>query len=89
MRRTRPPRPSGLRQVIVAAGGRVNLVAELEDIAPLAVLHTDFTELVYAAGKAQLMRCRGRALGRLCTRPRRPPAGRVPFRKALVRSGRS
>jgi putative transposase len=55
VRRTQRPRPSGLRQVIVAAGNRVNLIAELEEIAPLAVLHTDFTELVYAAGKAQLM----------------------------------
>lgn len=55
MRRTQAPRPSGLRQVIVAAGERVNLAAALEDIGPLEVLHTDFTELVYAAGKAQLM----------------------------------
>jgi putative transposase len=55
LRRTQAPPPSGLRQVIVAAGERANLVAELEDIAPLAVLHTDFTELRYAAGKAHLM----------------------------------
>jgi transposase InsO family protein len=55
VRRTQAPRPSGLRQVIMAAGDRVNLIAELEEIGPLAVLHTDFTELVYAAGKAQLM----------------------------------
>jgi len=55
VRSTRSPRPSGLRQAIVAAGERVNLVAELEAIGPLEVLHTDFTELVYGAGKAQLM----------------------------------
>ena len=55
MRQTHPPRPSGLRQVITAAGDRVNLLAQLEDVRPLAALHTDFTELVYANGKAQLM----------------------------------
>jgi putative transposase len=55
MRQTQPPRPSGLRQVITAAGDRVNLLAQLEEIGPLAALHTDFTELVYAGGKAQLM----------------------------------
>jgi len=55
MRQTRPPRPSGLRQVITAAGDRVNLLAQLEDVGPLEALHTDFTELVYAGGKAQLM----------------------------------
>ncbi len=55
MRRTHPPRPSGLRQVIVAAGERVNLVAQLEGIGALEALHTDFTELLYAAGRAQLM----------------------------------
>jgi transposase InsO family protein len=55
MRQTRPPRPSGLRQVITAAGNRVNLLAQLEEVGPLTALHTDFTELVYAGGKAQLM----------------------------------
>ena len=55
MRRTHAPPPSGLRQVIVAAGDRANLLAELDDIGPLAALHTDFTELICAAGKAQLM----------------------------------
>jgi putative transposase len=55
LRQTRPPRPSGLRQVITAAGERVNLLAELETVGPLAAFHTDFTELVCAAGKAQLM----------------------------------
>jgi putative transposase len=55
MRRTQPPRPSGLRQVITAAGDRVNLLAQLEEVGPLEALHTDFTELVYAGGKGQLM----------------------------------
>jgi len=55
VRRTTPPRPSALRQVIVAAGAQANRVAELEDIGPLEVLYTDFTELVHAAGKAYLM----------------------------------
>lgn len=57
LRTTRAPRPSGIRQVIVAAGLRVNLVAQLEVIAPLMVLYTDFTELRYAGGaqKAYLM----------------------------------
>jgi transposase InsO family protein len=57
MRKTRVPKPSGLRQVIVAAGDRVNILAQLEDIKPLDVLHTDFTELRFAGGtqKAYLM----------------------------------
>lgn len=55
LRQTLPPRPSGLRQVITAAGERVNLLAQLEEVEPLAAFHTDFTELVYAEGKAQLM----------------------------------
>ena len=52
LRRPRAPRPSAVRQVIVRAGGRANLVATLEMIDPLAVRYTDFTELRYAAGKA-------------------------------------
>ena len=55
VRSTRRPRPSGIRQVLVAAGSRANLVASLETIDPFAVAYTDFTELVYARGKAQLM----------------------------------
>jgi putative transposase len=55
VRSTRPPRPSGIRQVLVEAGARANLVASLETIAPFEVAYTDFTELVYATGKAQLM----------------------------------
>jgi len=55
MRGTRLPRPSGVRRVIVAAGDRVNLVRQLEVIEPFAVAYTDFTELVYGAGKAHLI----------------------------------
>jgi transposase InsO family protein len=57
LRTTRAPKPSGIRQVIVAAGSRVNLLAQVESIEPLDVLHTDFTELRFAGGtqKAYLM----------------------------------
>ena len=57
LRTTRAPKPSGIRQVIVAAGERVNLLAQMKRIEPLEVLHTDFTELRYADGtqKAYLM----------------------------------
>jgi len=57
LRTTRAPKPSGIRQVIVAAGTRVNVLAQIEDIEPLDVLHTDFTELRFAGGtqKAYLM----------------------------------
>jgi hypothetical protein len=41
--------------VITAAGERVNLLAQLEEVGALTAFHTDFTELVYAGGKAQLM----------------------------------
>jgi putative transposase len=57
LRTTRAPKPSGIRKVIVAAGTRVNILAQIEDIEPLDVLHTDFTELRFAGGtqKAYLM----------------------------------
>jgi len=57
LRTTRAPKPSGIRQVIVAAGTRVNVLAQIEDIEPLDVLHTDFTKLHFAGGtqKAYLM----------------------------------
>ncbi len=57
LRTTRAPKPSAIRQVIVAAGTRVNVLAQMEDIEPLDVLHTDFTELRFAGGtqKAYLM----------------------------------
>lgn len=57
LRHVRPPQPSGIRQVIVAAGERANLVAQMETIELFEVAYTDFTELVYAGGrhKAYLM----------------------------------
>jgi transposase InsO family protein len=57
IRGTRPPKPSGIRQVMAAAGDRINLVAAKETIRPLEVAYADFTELVYANGrrKAKLM----------------------------------
>jgi hypothetical protein len=57
LRTTRAPKPSGIRQVIVAAGTRANVLAQIKDIEPLDVLHTDFTELRFAGGnqKAYLM----------------------------------
>jgi putative transposase len=57
LRTTRAPKLSGIRLVIVAAGTRVNVLAQMENIEPLDVLHTDFTELRFAGGtqKAYLM----------------------------------
>ena len=57
IRGTRPPKPSGIRQVITAAGDRINLVMGKETIRPFEVAHADFTELVYANGhrKAKLI----------------------------------
>jgi transposase InsO family protein len=57
LRNTRPPKPSGIRRAIVAAGERVNLLAQQEEIRPFAVAYTDFTELLFANGsrKAYLM----------------------------------
>lgn len=57
LRTTRVPKPSGVRQVLIAAGNRVNVLAQMESIEPLDVLHTDFTELRFAGGtqKAYLM----------------------------------
>lgn len=57
LRSVKPPKPSGIRQVITAAGDRINLVARKNEIEPFEVAYTDFTELVYADGhrKAHLM----------------------------------
>ena len=57
IRGTKPPKPSGIRRAITAAGDRINLVAGRETIRPFEVTYTDFTELVYANGrhKAYLM----------------------------------
>jgi len=51
LRSTRRPRPSKVRQAIVEAGERANLVAQLERIELFQVAYTDFTELVYANGQ--------------------------------------
>ena len=57
IRGTRRPKPSGIRQAITAAGGRINLVAGRGAIRAFEVAYTDFTELVYAEArrKAYLM----------------------------------
>lgn len=55
LRHTHVPRPSALRQLLLESGERANLLAQLEEVGPLEVLHTDFTELVHATGKAELM----------------------------------
>ena len=57
IRGTKPPKPSGIRRAIAAAGDRINLLAGKERIQPFEVAYADFTELVYANGrrKAQLI----------------------------------
>ncbi len=51
VRSVRPPKPGGVRQAIVAAGARANLVAQLGQIEPFQVAYTDFTEVIYANGQ--------------------------------------
>jgi len=55
MRTVRPPKPSAVRQIITELGGKCNLIAGLDTIEAFEVLYTDFTELVYANGKAWLI----------------------------------
>jgi transposase InsO family protein len=59
LRSIKPPKLSGIRQVITAAGDRINLVAKTEkdEIETFDVAYTDFTELTYADGhrKAHLI----------------------------------
>jgi len=57
LRSIRRPKPSKVRQAIVEAGERANLVAQLEEIERFQVAYTDFTELLYANGqrRAHLM----------------------------------
>jgi len=50
LRSIRPPKPSGVREAIIAAGGRVNLVSQLKEIGLFEVAYTDFTELTFADG---------------------------------------
>ena len=55
IRTVRAPKQSAIRQAITEIGERCNLVAGLEEIGAFEVLYTDFTELVYATGKAFLI----------------------------------
>src|SRR3990170_3855117 len=57
IRGTRPPKPSGIRRAITAAGDRINLLAGKGLFRPFEVAYADFTELVYANGRrrAQLI----------------------------------
>jgi transposase InsO family protein len=53
LRSIKPPKPSGIRQAITAAGNRINLVVKAEkgEIEPFEVAYTDFTELLYMDGR--------------------------------------
>lgn len=53
LRGTRRPKPSGIRRAIEEAGERANLVAGLGTAGPFEVVYTDFTELLYAGGRAK------------------------------------
>ncbi len=57
IRKAKKPRPSSIRQVILTAGDKANLVKGMAQIEPFAVSYTDFTEIRYANGyrKAYLM----------------------------------
>ncbi len=57
IRKAKKPRPSSIRQVILAAGDKANLVKGMTEIELFAVSYTDFTEIPYANGyrKAYLM----------------------------------
>ncbi|MGD2158672.1 MAG: IS3 family transposase [Anaerolineales bacterium] len=63
LRSMRSPKPSPIRRVILKAGKRANLVAQMSQIGPFQVVYTDFTELVFADGtrKAHLMPIIGHA----------------------------
>jgi putative transposase len=51
LRSTHRPRPSTVRKVVIEAGERANLVAQLDEIALFQVVYTDFTEILYADGR--------------------------------------
>ncbi len=57
LRKAKKPRPSSIRQVILAAGDKANLVAGMDKIGLFEVSYTDLTEIIYADGdrKAYLM----------------------------------
>ncbi len=63
LRSTQVPKPSKARQVILQAGKRANLVAQMSRIGLFEVAYTDFTEIVFADGshKAYLMPIIGHA----------------------------
>ena len=63
LRSTHRPRPSCVRKVIIEAGERANLVAQMDEIELFQVVYTDFTEVLYAGGrrKAILMPIIGHA----------------------------
>ncbi len=45
IRKAKKPRPSSIRQVILAAGDKANLVKGMAQIEPFEVSYTDFTEI--------------------------------------------
>ena len=51
LRSTHRPRPSAVRKVIIEAGERANLVAQMDKIELFQVVYTDFTEILYADGR--------------------------------------
>ena len=51
LRSTHRPRPSCVRKVIIEAGERANLVAQMDEIELFQVVYTDFTEILYADGR--------------------------------------
>ena len=53
LRSTRRPKPGKVRQAIVEAGKRANLVAQVEEIGLFQVAYPDFTELLYADGQCK------------------------------------
>jgi putative transposase len=63
LRKAKKPRPSSIRQAILAAGDRANLVKGMTHIGLFEVSYTDFTEIHYANGyrKAHLMPIIGHA----------------------------
>jgi transposase InsO family protein len=63
LRKAKKPRPGIIRQAILAAGDKANLVKGMTHIGVFAVSYTDFTEIRYANGyrKAHLMPIIGHA----------------------------
>ena len=63
LRKAKKPRPSSIRQAILAAGDKANLVKGMTQIGLFEVSYTDFTETRYANGyrKAYLMPIIGHA----------------------------